>query len=125
MERGGRGRRREGRKGGEMVLGLTYFQPPWLITATLRENILFGKPMDRRRYDETLFACALGKDLALLPSGDMTEIGEKVCLISFLSLLLLSSFFFLLSSFLFLLSSFFFLLSSFFFLLSSFFFFLF
>ena len=53
-------------------------QTAWLITATLRENILFGKPMDQKRYEDTLTACALGKDLTLLPSGDLTQIGEKV-----------------------------------------------
>jgi hypothetical protein len=34
--------------------------------------------MDQKRYEQTLLACALVKDLASLPAGDKTEIGEKV-----------------------------------------------
>lgn len=34
--------------------------------------------MDQKRYNDTLAACALIKDLSLLPNGDLTEIGEKV-----------------------------------------------
>ena len=45
---------------------------------TLKDNILFGKPLDARQYDKTLDACALNTDLNSLPAGDETEIGEKV-----------------------------------------------
>jgi hypothetical protein len=72
------------------------------MSATVRENILFS-----HEYDETFYnlvvegnayvccsfgyfpltafaplACALGPDLALLPDGDMTEVGEKGMLCS-------------------------------------------
>lgn len=36
-----------------------------------------GSPLDPGRYPATLAACALGPDLAQLPAGDETEIGEK------------------------------------------------
>lgn len=52
-------------------------QQAWMQNATLRENVLFGKPWDRRKYDETLHVCQLGPDVAMLPAGDETEIGEK------------------------------------------------
>jgi len=39
--------------------------------------VLFGRPFDQRRYDEIVTACALRDDLAVLPAGDMTEIGER------------------------------------------------
>ena len=52
-------------------------QRAWLSNATLRENIVFGAPFDQARYDRVLDACALGSDLALLPAGDATEIGER------------------------------------------------
>ena len=45
--------------------------------ATLRENITFGKPFHKTRYQEVVNACALKTDLDMLPGGDQTEIGEK------------------------------------------------
>jgi ABC-type transport system involved in cytochrome bd biosynthesis fused ATPase/permease subunit len=53
-------------------------QEPWIQNKTLRDNILFGKQFNQQRYDQVLHACALLPDLAMLPAGDMTEIGEKV-----------------------------------------------
>jgi len=52
-------------------------QEPWIQNATVRDNILFGCPMDSVRYAEVLRVCALQADLDILPAGDMTEIGEK------------------------------------------------
>ncbi|KAI9485487.1 MAG: hypothetical protein EXX96DRAFT_545289 [Benjaminiella poitrasii] len=52
-------------------------QTAWLRNATIRENILFGLPYIEKRYKETLYACALHKDLVSLEDGDSTEIGEK------------------------------------------------
>jgi hypothetical protein len=42
-----------------------------------RENILFGKAYSEHFYYQCLTACELTADLAVLPSGDLTEIGEK------------------------------------------------
>jgi ABC-type multidrug transport system fused ATPase/permease subunit len=52
-------------------------QSPWVVNDTLKGNILFGREFDQARYDEVVEACALLDDLAVLPAGDMTEIGEK------------------------------------------------
>ncbi|KAI9501197.1 P-loop containing nucleoside triphosphate hydrolase protein, partial [Coemansia spiralis] len=52
-------------------------QEAWLRNATIRENILFGEPYDKDRYEEVLRACALKPDLRILSAGDMTEIGER------------------------------------------------
>ncbi|KAJ3146316.1 hypothetical protein HDU89_006302 [Geranomyces variabilis] len=52
-------------------------QQGWIQGATLRDNIIFGKPFDRVRYLRTIRDCALAQDLALLPDGDMTQIGER------------------------------------------------
>lgn len=52
-------------------------QQAWIQNATLRDNILFGKPYEAKKYDEVLEACALKPDLEILPGGDQTEIGEK------------------------------------------------
>uniref|UniRef100_A0A8R1ETX6 ABC transmembrane type-1 domain-containing protein n=1 Tax=Caenorhabditis japonica TaxID=281687 RepID=A0A8R1ETX6_CAEJA len=52
-------------------------QQPWIQNMTLRDNITFGRPFDRKRYDQVLHACALKADIKILPAGDRTEIGEK------------------------------------------------
>ena len=52
-------------------------QLPWIQNTTVEGNILFGIPMDRERYMETLQTCCLEADLQILPGGDQTEIGEK------------------------------------------------
>ena len=53
-------------------------QQAWIQNATLRDNILFGKPHNLLMYDPVIECCALGPDLEILPGGDQTEIGEKV-----------------------------------------------
>lgn len=50
---------------------------PWVQNATVRSNILFGKPFDKARYKEVVHVCALEADLDVLPAGDLTEIGER------------------------------------------------
>ncbi|MGH0163405.1 UNVERIFIED_CONTAM: hypothetical protein FKN15_051191 [Acipenser sinensis] len=52
-------------------------QQAWIQNATLRDNILFGKPYNAEKYSSILEACALLTDLEVLPGGDQTEIGEK------------------------------------------------
>ena len=54
-------------------------QQAWIQNNTLKGNILFGRPMNGVLYGQTLSGCALEPDLEILPGGDMTEIGEKVC----------------------------------------------
>ena len=53
-------------------------QQAWIQNATVRDNILFGRPTNHSLYGKTLHTCALETDLEILPGGDMTEIGEKV-----------------------------------------------
>ncbi|KAF4634706.1 hypothetical protein G7Y89_g3391 [Cudoniella acicularis] len=52
-------------------------QSPWLQNATIKDNILFGSPFDKQRYENILKACALLPDLAALPKGDETHIGLR------------------------------------------------
>ncbi|XP_058453712.1 multidrug resistance-associated protein 1-like [Malaya genurostris] len=52
-------------------------QQAWIQNSTLRENILFGRQFDERKYNRVLECCALKPDLEMLPGGDSTEIGEK------------------------------------------------
>ncbi|EFA78278.1 ABC transporter C family protein [Heterostelium album PN500] len=52
-------------------------QSPFLISASLRDNILFGEEFDADRYIRVLEACALDTDLTQFPAKDFTEIGER------------------------------------------------
>ncbi|XP_047209978.1 ATP-binding cassette sub-family C member 5 isoform X2 [Girardinichthys multiradiatus] len=52
-------------------------QHAWIFNDSLKENILFGNEFDLDRYNAVLEACCLLPDLAELPYGDMTEIGER------------------------------------------------
>ena len=57
---------------------VAYFsQNSWILSATVKDNIVFGHRFDKQFYEQVLDACALRQDLAVLPSGDMTEVGEK------------------------------------------------
>lgn len=65
---------------GSVTMGATRAFCPqyaWIQNTSVKENILFGKPYDRKWYDAVIDACALRPDLQMLPNGDMTEIGER------------------------------------------------
>lgn len=51
-------------------------QTAWLLSETVRENIVFGRPLDLAWYNEVLRRCCLHQDLERLPDGDMTVVGE-------------------------------------------------
>ena len=71
-------------------------QTAWIMNASLKENILFGRDFDKKLYNQVIEACALKQDLGknefltelfkniniifivMLPARDETEIGEKV-----------------------------------------------
>lgn len=53
-------------------------QQAWIQNTTLEKNILFNQPKVDDLYEACLRSCALQSDLAILPGGDQTEIGEKV-----------------------------------------------
>lgn len=52
-------------------------QVPWIQNKTIKDNIIFGYDFDKERYDRVIRICELTRDLEILPSGDLTEIGEK------------------------------------------------
>jgi ATP-binding cassette subfamily C (CFTR/MRP) protein 1 len=52
-------------------------QVPFIMNATLKDNILMGRPLDEEAYKDVLRASALLPDLEALEDGDMTEIGER------------------------------------------------
>ena len=53
-----------------------YSQQPWIISDTLKNNILFFKPLDQEKYLNIIKICQLEKDLELLPYGENTEINS-------------------------------------------------
>ncbi|XP_046890754.1 ATP-binding cassette sub-family C member 8 isoform X2 [Hypomesus transpacificus] len=57
-------------------------QKPWLLNATLMENITFEMPMIKPRYQAVLEACSLQPDIDILPQGDQTEVGERGVILS-------------------------------------------
>ncbi|KAK9069721.1 hypothetical protein SSX86_010115 [Deinandra increscens subsp. villosa] len=52
-------------------------QTSWIQSGTIQDNILYGKPMDRTKYEKAIKACALDKDIEAFNHGDLTEIGQR------------------------------------------------
>ena len=52
-------------------------QTPWLFSGTIRENILFGKEYISKAFQKAIEVCSMKEDLASLPRGDLTHIGER------------------------------------------------
>lgn len=53
-------------------------QEAWIQNMTIKDNILYGKECDNRKYKRIIKNCCLKQDLKILSAGDMTEIGEQV-----------------------------------------------
>jgi len=66
-------------KGRVVIHGSTAYvaQQPWVMNASVKDNILFGHRYDSMFYEQTVKACALLEDFAQLPDGDETEVGER------------------------------------------------
>ncbi|EMC91328.1 hypothetical protein BAUCODRAFT_39495 [Baudoinia panamericana UAMH 10762] len=65
---------------GSMTLGASRAFCPqyaWIQNATVKQNIIFGQEFNKQWYNDVIDACALRPDLEMLPSGDLTEIGER------------------------------------------------
>lgn len=52
-------------------------QQPWVMNASVRDNIVFGHRWDPEFYNKTVEACALIDDFKQLPDHDQTEVGER------------------------------------------------
>ncbi|XP_054721334.1 multidrug resistance-associated protein 1-like [Uloborus diversus] len=52
-------------------------QQAWILNQTVKNNVLFVKPMKEVVYNKVLDQCCLRPDMEILPAGDQTEIGEK------------------------------------------------
>lgn len=68
-----------GRVGLELRNGSVAYcaQIPWIQNASVKENIVFGEPWDKDRYNRVVSACALERDIEMeLPQRHDTELGE-------------------------------------------------
>ncbi|TPX46318.1 hypothetical protein SeLEV6574_g03291 [Synchytrium endobioticum] len=45
-------------------------QEPWLVSSTLRDNVLFGFAFDQSKYDEVIKICGLLRDFNYMSNGD-------------------------------------------------------
>jgi len=52
-------------------------QQPWIVSDSIRHNILAGRPFDELLFHRALKASCLDLDLFAFPQGDATEIGER------------------------------------------------
>lgn len=52
-------------------------QSAWLLNDTIKSNILFSAPVNKKRYEAVVQACGLARDFEILEFGDQTEVGEK------------------------------------------------
>ena len=57
-------------------------QSPWVFSGTLHDNITFHRPFDATKFQTTVEACALRKDIEQFPDGDLTTIGERGVVLS-------------------------------------------
>lgn len=52
-------------------------QQAWIINASVKDNVAFGKEFEEEKWEKCVGACCLAQDLEILPAGADTEIGEK------------------------------------------------
>ncbi|XP_078033391.1 ATP-binding cassette sub-family C member 4 isoform X2 [Augochlora pura] len=52
-------------------------QEAWLFSGTVRNNILFGRPYDKKKYNDVVQVCALTKDFQQFSHSDKTLVGDR------------------------------------------------
>lgn len=52
-------------------------QRPWILNATVEDNILFGSSLNSVKFDKAIEVSCLADDLKIMPAGILTEIGER------------------------------------------------
>eukprot|EP00884_Botryococcus_braunii_P005633 jgi/Botrbrau1/15070/Bobra.0286s0003.1 len=69
----------QGCSGRVMVRGSVAYvaQQPWIMSGTVRDNILFGVPFREAQYNLAIRTCCLEPDLAAWAHGDLTHIGDR------------------------------------------------
>jgi ABC-type multidrug transport system fused ATPase/permease subunit len=51
-------------------------QDPWIMSGTLRDNVVFVSKYDLSRYNEAISMCGLDYDFRSFPSADQVQVGE-------------------------------------------------
>lgn len=52
-------------------------QRPWIVNATVRDNVIFGKEYNESKFQAAIDAACMKDDLKILAAGVQTEIGER------------------------------------------------
>ena len=52
-------------------------EDPWIISGTLKENILMGREYNESLYYQVIKNCALEPDISSLPNGDNSLVGDR------------------------------------------------
>jgi ATP-binding cassette subfamily C (CFTR/MRP) protein 4 len=52
-------------------------QSAWILSGSIRENILFGQTYNAAKFKRVIDACCLETDFALFPNGENTILGER------------------------------------------------
>ncbi|KAJ3256052.1 hypothetical protein HK103_005735 [Boothiomyces macroporosus] len=52
-------------------------QKAWILSGSIKENILFGREYNEKWFREVVHACALERDFQLFPFGEHTVVGER------------------------------------------------
>ncbi|XP_060825226.1 ATP-binding cassette subfamily C member 4-like isoform X2 [Bombus pascuorum] len=52
-------------------------QEAWLFSGTVRNNVLFGQPYDKEKYNDVVRVCTLIKDFQQFNYGDRTLVGDR------------------------------------------------
>jgi ABC-type iron transport system FetAB ATPase subunit len=56
-------------------------QSPWLLHLSIKDNVIFGSPLNEERHGQTVNVCDLRADLDILEDSGATEIRVSVCLV--------------------------------------------
>ncbi|CAG9316352.1 unnamed protein product [Blepharisma stoltei] len=57
-------------------------QQPWIMSGTIKENIIMGDGYDQNYYEDVLKCCCLKEDISEMKHGDYTQVGVKGCNLS-------------------------------------------
>jgi ATP-binding cassette subfamily C (CFTR/MRP) protein 1 len=67
-----------GSEGKLVPLSIAYCdQRAWIVNATVKDNILFGKTYDEEKFHNSIYSACMEDDLKILSAGVETEIGER------------------------------------------------
>lgn len=52
-------------------------QSAWILSGTIKENILFGQPYNESKFNYVVKTCSLETDFMILPNAENTILGER------------------------------------------------